>query len=350
MQDEQRPRLARCERHGLAYDPEKATGCALCRSESRRPSGFPPLDRVMVGLLAAILVMLVGGVLVHVATPTLERWLGSTAATTPAPGGSVTRALVVPADSDEPEDAPVAAPERPPSDRVHSPVERGPTRAELPLTGVTLRTGTFNLRTKNGIGRSGMAFVPAEAAQGPRPLLILFHGTGGSGASMLATFASVARQRAVIVLAPDSGRSPDGSYNWQVPDQPSDPSLDTQHVLACLEELYGTPHLKVDPTLVLAAGHSGGGSTAAYLGTNDPRVRAFAVLHGGVFASGLGPSTARAWFSTGTEDPMRPPDVVQRAAAATQKHASSVKLRLYPGGHGLSQSEIDDVMSWWLDG
>ncbi|HEX5099015.1 MAG TPA: hypothetical protein VFV94_05920, partial [Polyangiaceae bacterium] len=189
-----------------------------------------------------------------------------------------------------------------------------------------------------------------EAAQGPRPLLILFHGTGGSGASMLATFSSVARQRAVIVLAPDSGRSPDGNYNWQVPDRPSDPSLDTQHVLACLEELYGTPHLKVEPTLVLAAGHSGGGSTAAYLGTNDLRVRAFAVLHGGVFASGLGPSTARAWFSTGTEDPMRPPDVVQRAAAAAQKHASSVKLRLYPGGHGLTQPEIDDVMSWWLDG
>jgi predicted esterase len=312
MHDEQQSRLVRCERHKLAYDPEKAAGCALCRSESRRPSGFPPLDRVMVGLLAAILVLLIGGVVAHVGTPLLERWLGSTDA--PASPSAGNGAL------------PVSAP-------------RGP-----------LRTGTFNLTTKNGIGRSGMAFIPAEAVQGPRPLLIVLHGTGGSGAGMLATFAAIARQRGVIMLAPDSGRSPDGAYNWQVPDRPNDPSPDTSHVLACLDELYATPHLKIDPARVLAVGHSGGGSTAAYLGTNDPRVRAFAVLHGGVFASGLGASVARAWFSTGTEDTLRPPDVVQRAAAAAQKHTTDVRLRFYPGGHGLTQGEIDDVISWWLDG
>jgi len=314
MPDEQRLGLVRCERHGLAYDPEKASGCVLCRSESRRPSGFPPLDRVMVGLLAAIVVMLLGGVLLHVATPALERWLGSTAAPAAASGALAS-----------------AAPGAPP-------------------TGTALQSGTFTLRTKNAIGRSGMAFIPAEAAEGPRPLLILFHGTGGSGAGMLATFSAVARQRGVIVLAPDSGRSPDGSYNWQVPDRPNDPSLDTEHVLACLDELYATPRLKIDPARVLAAGHSGGGSSAAYLGTNDPRVRAYAVLHGGVFASGLGTSSARAWFSTGTEDTMRPPDVVKRAAGAAERHASAVTLRLYPGGHGLTQPEIDDVIAWWLDG
>lgn len=319
MQEEHRSRLARCERHGLAYDPEKATGCALCRSESRRSSGFPPLDRVMVGLLAAIIVMLVGGVVVHMATPTLEGWLGSTAAT--------------------------ASPSR-----AGSALERGASQAELPKSGVALRPGTFNLRTKNVIGRTGMVFIPTEAARGPRPLLLLFHGTGSSGAAMLATFSAAARQRGLIVLAPDSGRSPDGAYNWQVPDRPNDPSVDTPHVLACLEELYATPGLKIDPERVLAVGHSGGGSTAAYFGTNDSRVRAFAVLHGGVFAGGLGASTARAWFSTGSEDTLRPPEVVQRAAAAAQRHASSVQFRLYPGGHGLTQPEMDDVLAWWLDG
>src|SRR4051794_2070365 len=125
MREDPRARLVRCERHGLAYDPERATGCALCRSESRRPSGFPPLDRVLVGLLAAMGVMLVGGGLAPGAAPAFERWLGPTG--TP------------------PASASVAA--------------RGSGAAPLPL-----RTGTFPLRTKNDIGRSGALFIPTQAA------------------------------------------------------------------------------------------------------------------------------------------------------------------------------------------
>jgi poly(3-hydroxybutyrate) depolymerase len=305
-------RLVRCERHGLAYDPDRGTGCVLCRSESRRPSAFPPLDRVLVGLLAAIVVMLVGGVFIQLATPAFERWLGPTgvpSASVPAPTPGR------------------AAPERPRS----------------------LQIGTFTLQTKNASGRAGAFFIPPEAAHGPRPLLVLFHGTGGSGAQILATFSTHAARRGLIVLAPDSGRSPDGAYNWQVPDTPGDEPPDVLHARACLGELYATAGLRIDPARVLAAGHSGGGSSAAYLGTTDPRVQAFAVLHGGVFAGGLGSSRSRAWFSTGSDDALRPPAVIERAAEATRPHAGEVTTHLYPGGHALSQAELDDLMAWWLD-
>jgi len=334
MREAERARLVRCERHGLSFDPEKVRACALCQSESRRPSGFPPMDRVMVGLLAAILVMLVGGVLVHGATPALERWLG---AETPS------------ARRPDPEPIPVPASQ---NDGVRSPVERGPARATLalPSTHGALQSGTFTLRARNAAGRSGVAFIPTEAKAGPRPLLVLLHGTGGSGAQMSATFSQIAKLRGLIVLAPDSGRSPDGAYNWQVPDRPGEATDDVLHVLACLDELYATPHLLVDPEHVLAAGHSGGGSIAAYLGTTDPRVRAFAVLHGGVFGSGLGSSKARAWFSTGADDPVRPPVVMERAAAATRSHAGEVTTRVYPGAHGLSATELDALFAWWLGG
>lgn len=307
MGEDLRTRLVRCERHGVAYDPERGAGCALCRSESRRPDAFPPMDRVLVGLLAAIVVMLAGAVVVHLAWPAFERLLGPTG--TPSASG--------------------AAPDR-------------------SARSAPLRTGTFDLESRNASGRSGVLFVPAQAAAGPRPLLIVLHGTNGSGAQMLATVSSYATARGLVVLAPDSGRSPDGAYNWQVPDAPGETTPDTVHVRACLDEVYATEGLRIDPDHVLVAGHSGGGSSAAYLGTTERRVRAFAVLHGGVFARGLGSAPVRAWFSTGKDDPLRPPEVVGRAAEAAKVHASESTLRIYPGGHGLSQAELDDLMVWWL--
>jgi poly(3-hydroxybutyrate) depolymerase len=301
----------------------------------------------MVGLLAAIVVMLAGGVLAHFATPAFERWLGSTGATSARPPASGPPASAA-SQGLEPELRAVPAPQ---NDGVRSPVERGPTQQPnlaLPASNRALRSGTFTLRTTNVIGRRGVAFIPPEATSGPRPLLVLFHGTGGSGAQMFATFSQFAKLRGLIVLAPDSGRSPDGAYNWQVPDRSGDTTDDVAHVHACLDELYATPHLSVDPEHVLAAGHSGGGSSAAYLGTTEPRVRAFAVLHGGVFAGGLGTSQARAWFSTGSEDALRPPVVMERAAAATRSHTSEVTTHVYPGGHGLSADELSELIAWWL--
>jgi phospholipase/carboxylesterase len=191
-------------------------------------------------------------------------------------------------------------------------------------------------------------YVPAQAAATARPLLVLFHGTGGSGADIINAFRPLAEARGIILLAPDSGRSPDGAYNWQVPDSPNEGTPDQAHVAACLAEVFAAPGLHIDPEHVLALGHSGGGSSAAYIATTDPRLRGFAVLHGGVFAGGLGSNRVPAWFSTGTEDPLRPPVMVERAAAAAAAHATTVTTRLYPGGHAMSDTEIREVLAWWL--
>jgi predicted esterase len=331
--------LARCERHGLAYDPAVASGCALCRSDTVGATGLPRLDRVLGGLLAAIVVLLVLGVAWHLLTPAFERALGPTAkaSTGAAAAGS--------------EQAP-AVPTTPQRDGVRSGFERQAQRRELPQAATEGRaaapTGHFVLRARNALGRSGALFVPPQAASGPRPLLVLFHGTGGSGLDILRAFLALAERHGVVLLAPDSGRSPDGTYNWQVPDSPGETTPDQQHIKACLDELYATPDLAIDAEHVLAAGHSGGASTAAYQGTRDMRIRAFAVLHGGVFPKGLGSNRVPAWFSTGNEDTLRPPAVVERAAAAAAPYAGLVTTRFYPGGHGLHPSEMSDLFAWWL--
>ncbi|HXU29534.1 MAG TPA: hypothetical protein VN851_03065 [Thermoanaerobaculia bacterium] len=41
----QRAPLAKCEKHGLHYDPTKMTGCVLCRRESSPAADAPPVPR-----------------------------------------------------------------------------------------------------------------------------------------------------------------------------------------------------------------------------------------------------------------------------------------------------------------
>lgn len=304
------------------------------------------LDRFLTGLLVAIVLLLAGAIAVHVGTPYFERALGNTGAeqlalsASPAASVSARAAASAPASARRDEGE-------------HSAFERGPTRREVPTaapSGSPAPSGMFVLRAHNAVGRSGSLFVPAEAPVGPRPLLVLFHGTGQSGADIVNAFRPLAQARGIVLLAPDSGRSPDGAYNWQVPDAPGETTPDQAHVAACLAEVFAAPGLKLDPSRVLALGHSGGGSSAAYNATTDARFRGFAVLHGGVFAGGLGGNRVPAWFSTGTEDPLRPPAVIEHAANAAAAHATTVTTRLYPGGHALSDAELRDVIAWWLGG
>lgn len=303
-----------------------------------------PLDRFLSGVLAAIVLLLVAGIAVHVGKPYFERALGETGAE---------RTAIVAASSAPTLATSSAVPSARHDDGPHSAFEHGPTRRELPRTapsGSPAPFGLFVLRAHNVVGRSGSVFVPTRATAVACPLLVLFHGTGGSGADILDTFRPLAESRGIILLAPDSGRSPDGTYNWQVPDSPRETTPDQAHVGACLAELLAAPGIYIDHERVLALGHSGGGSSAAYVATTDARFHAFAVLHGGVFAGGLGDHRVPGWFSTGTEDPLRPPAVVERAAAAAGPHASSVTTHLYPGGHDISAAELRDVVAWWLDG
>jgi phospholipase/carboxylesterase len=322
MHDEQRASIVRCERHGLVHDPKSGQGCVLCRSESRGRTGLPRFDRVLSGLLAAIVILLVGGVAVQLGTPLFERALGSSPARAP---------------SASPAPEPLSS----------SPTAPRPTQGPR-RTQAVAPSGLLSLHTKNVIGRTGTLFLPRQLAESPRPLFVLFHGTGQSGAQIVNAFLSEADARGIILLAPDSGRSPDGAFNWQVPDKQGDTSADQAHVAACLGEVFAAQGAHIDPALVFAAGHSGGASSAAYLATNDARFRGFAVLHGGVFPGGLGPNRVPGWFSTGSADPLRPPAVIERAAAASVPHATTVSTHVYPGGHELTGPEIHDLVTAWL--
>jgi len=56
----------------------------------------------------------------------------------------------------------------------------------------------------NGHDRTYYLYIPDNAAQMPRPLVVLLHGSGGNGLFMLQRWKDVATREGIVLLAPDS--------------------------------------------------------------------------------------------------------------------------------------------------
>ncbi len=196
----------------------------------------------------------------------------------------------------------------------------------------------------NASGRSGAYYIPAGPRSQPIPLLVVLHGSGGTGRDMVADFRPFAQARHFAIVAPDS-RDPG---TWEVGDQPGDVTPDLTHTLSCMEWVRTNAGLVIDSWHVLIAGYSAGGSSAPYIGSNRPPFTHVAVLHGGVFPGGIGPRRPSAWFSTGERDSYRPVALVKQAAAELSALGFAVMFRAYPGGHEYSVAEVRDLVDWWL--
>jgi len=223
--------------------------------------------------------------------------------------------------------------------------------AQTPVLTAPADTGQEQgvIGVQNSAGRSGAYFVPAGARSQAAPLLVILHGTGGSGQRMLSAFLPLAQARGFAIVAPDSRQAPNGQLTWEVGDHQGEVTDDLTHIVRCVDWVQQHVGLTVDADHVLIAGYSGGGSSAPYVASNREPFTHAAVLHGGVFAGGLGPRRPRVWFSTGEQDPARPVAGVRQAAdAMTKLGFQDVTVRTYPGGHALSLEEMRDLITWWL--
>jgi len=206
------------------------------------------------------------------------------------------------------------------------------------------------LTTTNSSGRTGSYYLPSGYDQGVKPLLVLYHGTGGSGSDMVNSFRDLAESHGFIIVAPDSRRSPGGEYTWEVGTSPGEVTEDYTHTQNCIAEVDAIANVGFDPSYKMAAGFSGGGSSAPYFATREAGFTHFAILHGGVFVGGLGSNKIRGWLSTGDSDTTRTPDMMRSyyyvlvAAGFTD-----LMLNFYSGGHSLLSDEISALIDWWLD-
>jgi polyhydroxybutyrate depolymerase len=123
-------------------------------------------------------------------------------------------------------------------------------------------------------GRAIMLHIPAEAAPARLPLVMLFHGSGGTARGILdnSRLEATAERYGFILSAADAGIPAEGGFAWNIPGVPTvtghvptqeDPD-DVAFVGATIDWLVAQGC--VDPAQVYATGLSGGGRMTSWLG------------------------------------------------------------------------------------
>lgn len=186
--------------------------------------------------------------------------------------------------------------------------------------------------------RDGIVFVP-DSAGASAPLLLLFHGFGGTGTREIGAVRAHAERHGVVVVAPDSR-----GQSWDViVDRRFGPDVAfLERVMEMVLQRYD-----VDPERFAVGGISDGASYALCLGPrNDSTTIAFSP---GFAYPGEGAGRPRIFISHGAHDPVLPFANAQRIAANLARQGYPVTFRVFDGGHTVPTEVADAAFAWWLD-
>ena len=123
-------------------------------------------------------------------------------------------------------------------------------------------------------GRSVLLHLPAGAAAARLPLVLLFHGSGGTAKGIVKNsgLERTADRHGFILAAADAGIRADDGFAWNIPGVPTVtghvPTADDPNDVAFVEKTIDwlTAEGCADPARVYATGHSGGGRMTSWLG------------------------------------------------------------------------------------
>jgi len=124
-----------------------------------------------------------------------------------------------------------------------------------------------------GESRTYYVFTPSGLAA-PAPLLLLLHGSGHDGVSLIDPWQGLAQQEGVILVAPDSSDPAEWDYRKDSPD----------FLHAVLEEVESK--YAIDSRRVYLFGHSAGASYALYLSIVESEYFAATAVHAGSLLEG----------------------------------------------------------------
>ncbi|WP_328658441.1 alpha/beta hydrolase family esterase [Streptomyces sp. NBC_00334] len=161
----------------------------------------------------------------------------------------------------------------------------------------------------DGDVRQYLLHRPAAADDGPRPLVVAFHGRGADAAELRAKtrLEKAAAARGMLVAFPE-GLGRGWGAGTRATEQRPDPGLDVRFTEALIEHLVRTE--RADPERVYAAGFSNGGSMALRVAAERPGLLAGAASVSGQLATGdaavepTGPVPVMVVY--GADDPVRP--------------------------------------------
>ena len=129
---------------------------------------------------------------------------------------------------------------------------------------------TKELITSEGKKRAYYLFVPEKlTAASPAPLIVLLHGSGRNGLSLVEKWKELAEKEKVIIVGPDSS----DSRGWRVPEDGPD----------YIHELVSALKAKhpINARRVYLFGHSAGAGQALYLSLLESEYFAAAAVHAG---------------------------------------------------------------------
>lgn len=188
----------------------------------------------------------------------------------------------------------------------------------------TTATGRSTLNL--GGARDGILQMPATIPAGRLPLLVLFHGAGGSGERQLQRFGSIPDETGVPVLALDS-RGP----TWDAIRGGFGP--DIEFIDRALDKVFG--QVAIDPTEVVAGGFSDGATYALSLGlANGDLFQRIVAWSPGFIVDDRPQGKPRIFISHGTKDEILPIDSCSRVLVpALRKRGYDVTYKEFDGPH-----------------
>lgn len=240
---------------------------------------------------------------------------------------------------------------------LESPAEARLSASPRTDVGETWPSGT--LRVANGT-----AYVPAPiaAARRPAPLLVLFHGTSGSGRAMLNHLRPFADHYGMVLLATSSVTD----ENWDAVDSFFDqyerggaagrtvwpvPSFgrDERDLDAALAALFA--RLAIDPSRIGALGYSHGASYALSIGSANPRLfSAILAFSPGILALEPGDGGGRLVYVAHGERDRTLPFARTRDSFVPRLRALGYRVTFRPfgGGHETRPAELEEAIRLFL--
>ncbi len=189
--------------------------------------------------------------------------------------------------------------------------------------------------------RDGHLLVPGGAQDDARPLILMLHGAGGDGASMLHMIGRAAAASDCVVLAPDARK-----HTWDF--LSGDFGPDVAFIDGALKQTFD--RCSIDPARVAIAGFSDGASYALTLGlANGDLFTHVMAFSPGFMRPPRVVGSPRVFVSHGTEDAVLPIQVCSRRIVPQLQDAGyDLTYREFPGPHTVPAAVFAESMNWFL--
>ena len=172
-----------------------------------------------------------------------------------------------------------------------------------------------------GMTRSYYLYIPEKAVAGKAPLLLLLHGSGRNGKTLVDPWQRLAADEGIVLVAPDAS----DPRAWRVPQEGPGFFHD-------LLEVVRLTHDVVDERRMYVFGHSAGAIHGLNLGILESEYFAAIAAHAGVLGAEMAPLLPQAprkipmaiWV--GTDDPLFPVRTVRQTRDALNANGFDAKL------------------------